>query len=206
MKSTSNREFSLSLFVLFIICISSFKSEAALTYILSGVGSGSLGSIGFSDSAFTITATEDPADVMQVRSNLFRLEPVTAVIDILGVGSAIIDIPANLAANQGTTSVGIGDPVQGKALFFVSSPELASYDLRTPLDTVIGQPTFSDGLNFPTTAGAFSLVSASRASFQAVPEPSSLYLMISAAVLSLTKRSRTRRASQQAARCESKDC
>ena len=125
---------------------------------------------------------------MHLSLTINRLEPVTAVIDILEVGSATFDFPANLTANQGRPSAGIGDPIQNRALFFVDSPALASYDLTTRLDTVNGEPIFIPGLPFPTTSGPFVLVSATCASFQAIPEPSSLFLMSAAILASLSTR------------------
>ncbi len=83
MTATKNQNVARVLIVLSIICLSSCTSAAALIYIISGVGSGSLGNDNFSDSAFTITATADPANVMHPSLTIYRLEPVTAVIDIL---------------------------------------------------------------------------------------------------------------------------
>ena len=182
------------LIVLSMVFLSSGTSLAALTYIISGVGSGSLGDGNFSDTTFTITATADPANVVNPRPAIYSLEPVTAVINILGVGTATFDIPANLAANQSRSSAGIGDPAQGYALFFVVSAALASYDLTTPLDTVTGGPNFNPDREFPTTSGPFVLTSATSASFQVIPEPSSSSLML-ITVLMMAKRCRTRRRS-----------
>jgi len=150
-------------------------AHANLTYIFSGVGSGTLGTSTFTEVPFAITAQGDPSFVINPLDRIYRLEGVTALLEIQGLGSANFSFVPNLAVNQtssGTNpAVGISDPVQDRGIFFVGSSLLANYDLRSTFATIDGRAVTNSSISFPTTRGLFTIESASSASFTAVPEP-----------------------------------
>ncbi len=153
-----------------------------LTYVFTGVGSGSLGQSTFNEAVFTITAQGDETQVTNPFANIFRLDGVSAVLDITGLPSASFTFVPNLSVNQtnsGTNpSVGIADPIQDRAIFFVGNTSLANYDLRLAFPSIDGRALTNADNAFPTTQGAFIISSASAASFRAVPEPTSPLLLM----------------------------
>lgn len=150
-------------------------AQANLTYVFTGVGSGTLGTSSFTEVPFSITAQGDPTLVSNPFDRIFRLEGVSALLEIQGLGSANFSFVPNLAVNQNSSgtspAVGISDPVQDKSIFFVGSSLLASYDLRSTFPVIEGRALTNSSVSFPTTRGLFTIESASSASFTAVPEP-----------------------------------
>lgn len=172
------------------------NSFGALTYTFSGRGSGSLGQSLFTDAAFSITAQGDETQVFRVENtDIFRLNGVTAVLEIAGLGAATFSFVPNLAVNQATTgtnpSVGIADPIQNRAIFFVGNvPNLVNYELKTTFSLVNGRALTNADNAFPTNRGAFVITSATEASFSAVPEPTSTLLLTLAMAASCNVRKR----------------
>jgi hypothetical protein len=162
-------------------------AQANLTYVFSGVGSGTLGASNFTEVPFSITAQGDPTLVTNPFDRIFRLDGVSALLEIQGLGSANFSFVPNLAVNQnssGTTpAVVISDPVQDRSIFSVGSSLLASYDLRSTFPSIDGRALNNSSVSFPTTRGLFTIESASSASFIAVPEPlAPVWLIVAAAV------------------------
>lgn len=169
--------------LLLVFCCLPSPSFGALTYIFNGRGSGSLGQTLFTDAAFSITAQGDETQVFRVENtDVFRLNGVSALLEIAGLGSATFSFVPNLAVNQATggtnPSVGIADPVQDRAIFFVGNvPSLVNYELKTTFPLVSGRALTNADNAFPTNRGAFIITSATEASFSAVPEPTSTLML-----------------------------
>lgn len=172
------------------------QSSAAFSYIFNGRGSGSLGTNLFTDALFTITAQGDETQVFRVENtDVFRLDGVSALLEIDGLGSATFSFVPNLAVNQATggtnPSVGIADPIQNRAIFFVGNvPSLVNYELKSIFPTVTGRALTNADNAFPTNRGAFIITSATEASFTAVPEPTTSTLLALALVASFNVRRR----------------
>ena len=179
MKNTSRiLKFFSALFV--VVSFVNAPVYGDFTYVVSGFGSGTLGSNSFSDAEFRITAQGDETQVTNPLPHIFNLEPLDAVLEVDGIGTADFLTQLNLAVNQGFSpnpAVGFGDPNQDVAIFFVSNPVFGSYDLQTTYPLTVGTPSaFNPRVTFPTTMGDFSVTDASSATFQSVPEPVSLLI------------------------------
>lgn len=71
-----------------------------ITFIHTGVGSGSLGRTSFAATEFTITAIGDTANRQQVGSDVYFIDHDSAVIDISGVGVLTFVSPTRTFVNQ----------------------------------------------------------------------------------------------------------
>lgn len=186
-------------FLLVYGCLQS-QSYGDLIYIFSGRGSGSLGTSLFTDAAFTITAQGDESQAFLVdNSNIYRLNGVSAVLEIAGLGSATFDFAPNISVARNelqpaNSSIFIGDPKQDRNIFGVGQvASLVNYDLRTPFPLVSGRASNNLTHSFPTiNRGPFNLDSATEASFTAVPEPNTSLLLLSLTML-VNSRIRRRR-------------
>ncbi len=152
----------------------------ALTYVFTGTGSGSLGQQTFTERQFTITAVGDETIVTNPSFNVFRLDGTAAMLEIDGLGSANFTFSPTIFINRNAVpepTVGISDPGQGLAIFSVGSNQLTNYELRTTFPLTSGRAINSLTAFFPTSQGAFNIDSASSASFTAVPEPTSFFML-----------------------------
>ncbi|HXR03272.1 MAG TPA: PEP-CTERM sorting domain-containing protein [Verrucomicrobiae bacterium] len=150
-----------------------------IDYTLSGTGSGSLGAVPFSDTAFTITSTADTANITE-SLGVFQVPDITATVFVSGLGSATFTIPTdNFDTIDFTPGAGISSPNQHRDILDISSSAFASYDLSSSLSPVTGTPSINSGTGFQTTAGNFLLSSISSVTFRAdvVPEPSTFALL-----------------------------
>ena len=173
--------------------------SAPITYTLSGVGSGSLGGVSFSNSAFTITAFADTSDVSHFLAPVFRVTNSATTISVKGmpVGTLLTNaITLDFQnPNPSEASAGIFLYYQGPRLLSVFNSAFQTYDLSTSFAQHSGSPGIQANFVFPTTAGDFFFSSVSGASFAAsvVPEPPAsilLSILILAGAFRL-KRSRT---------------
>jgi hypothetical protein len=170
-----------------------------ITYIWSGIGSGSVGALPFTDVGFTITAAADTTEVGPGNvPGIHRVFNATATVFVSGIGAATFTIPTLSVANQNLPAVGISDPVQNLAILFANrDPAFATYDLTTALGPITAQPTFNPRAFFQTDLGSFQLAAVSGAvTFEAqvtgVPEPGVVALLIlGVAVLGFSRRHET---------------
>jgi len=200
MKILSAR-ISLGAFVCIAFCGSVQPAHSApITYTLSGVGSGSLGGVSFSNSAFTITAFADTSDVTHFLAPVFRVTNSATTISISGVGSGTLltnSVTLDFQnPNPSEASAGIFLYYQGPRLLSVFNSAFQTYELNTSFASHSGNSGIQPAFIFPTTAGDFSLSAVSSASFAAsvVPEPPASILLSIPAILVCafwSKRSRT---------------
>jgi hypothetical protein len=177
-------------FLLVYGCLQS-QSYGDLIYIFTGRGSGSLGASPFVDAAFTITARGDESQAFLVdNSNIYRLNSVSAVLEIAGLGAATFDFAPNISVARNelqpaNSSIFIGDPNQNRNIFGVGQvASLVNYDLRTPFPLVSGRASNNLAHSFPTiNRGLFNIEFANEASFTAVPEPNTSLLLLSLTML-----------------------
>jgi len=151
-------------------------------YITTGVGSGGLGPIRFTDQAFTITMFADTDDVQSL--------PFTFGVKNL---STTVRVGATPATGLPGSSYARSRPGTGFGAFFYSqvlvgeefdeaqvdlqNTALNGYDLKGPFGPITGG-FFLVRLTVPTDQGDFFVDFTSRLSFRAtvVPEPSTLTL------------------------------
>lgn len=74
---------------------------APVTYTMSGVASGRLGAMNFSDATFVVTASADTGTVSSLGPGIPCNDPKGATFAIRGVGSGSITTPISVAANSG---------------------------------------------------------------------------------------------------------
>ena len=154
-----------------------------IVYTLSTVGSGSLGGTAFNNASFTITATADTSQISAIASGTFQIPDISASESVAGLGTATFAGTwgfVNQAPNQGPPAAFgiVGESVVGfnADILDVKNAALMTYNLNTSIGPLSGDDVINGGLRFTTTAGDFSLNSASTVTFQAtldpVPEPS----------------------------------
>jgi hypothetical protein len=104
---------------------------------------------------------------------------LTATVSVSGIGTGTFDIPTITADTPPLSVVGIGAPIQDRAILFVSNPAFVAYELSTSIGPLSGPAMFNPGEQFGTTLGNFSLTSVSTVTFQAVvvPEPATASLL-----------------------------
>ena len=169
-----------------ILLLSSSAWASPISFIYTGVGSGSLGPLAFSDAAFTITASADTDDRQHRNSgNGFFINHTSVAIDIAGLGSANFLTGTRTFVNNDIASVGFSlagssgwdlydsfdDPAYGAwDMLSAIGPIAGSFDLLqwddSPVNTDLGTLSFVTAL----TAGSFQATTA-------VPEPATAILI-----------------------------
>jgi hypothetical protein len=152
-----------------------------ITYIETGIGSGSLGALGFVDVPFTITLVGDTTNVLTASPGILANPVGTATVSI--DGGAPVTFTEQLAAfdSQGDQAAGIGSAPQMIPVLGIIDSAFGTYGLTTSIGPITNTPVFSSGASFSTDnafGSLFSLngVTSSTFSAVAVPEPSSLAL------------------------------
>lgn len=175
--------------------------SSPITYILSGLGSGSLGGVSFTNTAFTITALADTSQISQPLTPVFRVTNSTTTISVkaMPVGTLLTNtVTLDFQnPNPSEASAGIFLYYQGPRLLSVFNSAFQTYDLSTSFASHSGNAGIQAGFVFPTTAGDFFFSSITSVSFSAsvVPEPSALGLLSLPAILACAfrlKRNRRR--------------
>jgi hypothetical protein len=174
---------SASLLAVLLVCSSRNVANAEpITYIETGVGSGTLGALGFVDTAFTITLVGDTANVITASPGILANPVGTATLSISG--GPTVTFTEQLAAfdSQGDQAAGIGSAPQMIPVLGTVDSAFGSYGLTTSIGPITNTPAFSAGASFSTDNGLgplFSLSSVTSSTFTAiaVPEPSSVVLL-----------------------------
>ena len=167
---------------------------SSATYTFQGLGTGTLGTTSFSDSAFTITLTGDTNSIVQSTQScipspctVFSEQATLATISVAGL-TGTFTLPVGVFDNQTFTTLGFsrfsGGAVSADIMDLQFNPTFGSYDLASSLGP-IGPFTFNPGqfnCSFgcvTTSLGNLSMSSDSSVTFTAtvVPEPSSLFLL-----------------------------
>jgi PEP-CTERM motif-containing protein len=180
-----------------LVTVSVFGCVAAqaapISYTISAVGSGSLGTNSFSDVSFTITSTADTSQI-DINSPLFPdilvVTNESATIEISGLGTATFTSTLSDFANQyvgpqwnrTVGAVGVTDISDGYDIIDVQNSAFDTYDLRSSIGPVSGTTFGNAGYPVGTTAGTFQLNSLPttatfQATLQSVPEPATVLLV-----------------------------
>jgi hypothetical protein len=154
-----------------ILFLASTASAVPITYTITGVATGRLGTTQFTGAAYTITATADTSQIVTAGSFLSVLDE-TATIFISGVGTGTITVPFYTYDNRATSEAGFyyttAKPGPG-----VSNTAFSAYGLASSIGPLSGTSTALSGISFNTTAGVFDPAPLPVTSFQAtVPDQS----------------------------------
>ena len=180
-----------------------------ITYAFVGTGGGTIGQTTFTNSPFVITMTGDTANAVLVDNWYSIVEPLSAVIDIAGVGHALFSMntylwtgPHGLGGLGEGNVIGFGgrDPINRDLVDIVGSFPL--YDLESDYGPVTSRNVvlfqFRTDPYRPnpvgTTLGDLAFYQMSDVTFQAetapVPEPTTLLLLPASGVILLFRRFR----------------
>src|ERR1700733_6265045 len=159
-----------------------------ITYTLSGVGSGKLGTQTFVNDPFTIISVADTSQLMNEKAlGFLRMPDITTTITINGLGTATFTVPVYTTELQNIgASLGDRNPPSGNEILVLQNPIFDTYNLVSSIGPVSGSPIFSPDIMFSTSDGNFDFISVSKATFQAtLPDTFSTFalLAVSAAIL-----------------------
>ncbi len=175
------------LLLLALVTVPCIASASPITYTLTGIASGTLGTTTFTNAAVQFTEEADTADIVSHFDGFFYTNPGgSLVVNISGIGSSRFLGQVSFLSESDDPGLGIGtfgviDP-STTAFYGIASAALEGYDLDTALSptsgatntNVIGTPlTDLDGdLRFTSfTSGVGS------ASTSVTPEPSTFALL-----------------------------
>jgi hypothetical protein len=156
-------------------------SAALFTYTETGVVSGSLNGVSFTDSLITITGSGDTSQITSDASGFFLALPLAFTLS--GVGSGTFTDSMIVASNQDDHLAGFGDATQNRALLFTTNDAFATYDLSTAIGPESGLAEYNHDFAFATSAGGlitrtFSGDATFTAFAGAVPESSTWAMML----------------------------
>jgi len=157
-----------------------------INYSFTGTGSGTVGVAGFNDAAFTVSIDADTNDVaFQSSLGAFGILNLGGTIDITGVGVAGFTLPLFVFGGNGLNAIGFGNFSQGNLIaIFEPGLGLAGYDLASNFGPVTSANDNLDQFaNVATSLGTLTYSTMSDVAFvstiNAVPEPSTLVLLVS---------------------------
>ncbi|MBV8706446.1 MAG: hypothetical protein JO028_04605 [Acidobacteriaceae bacterium] len=154
-------------------------AASAITYTEQTMGTGKLGASSFTNALVTITFAGDTTNVSNFSPGILVNSPGTALVTVVGVGTASFTDTLAVFDHQLEQAFGIVDLSAGSDVLDLQNPAFATYDLRTSLGSVSSPSFVNAGETFNTTRGGFSLTAAGDATLTAstVPELSSLLLL-----------------------------
>ena len=180
----SARRIGLAAVVLGLVVGTAERADAgSIIYTETSVGSGSLGTISFTNAPFTFTATADTGNITPQPGSILAVATASATVDVSGIGIATVIEPVvvfdQYAPPIGPTTAGfaVGTPGTFGTIMLLANSAFASYNLATSIGPLTGLPGF--GMSVETSLGSFALNPFSATfpgTFQAssvVPEPSS---------------------------------
>jgi len=144
-----------------------------ITFVFTGVGTGTIGGMGFADAAFTITAVGDTSTVHEFTggppASTPTIDSITATISISGIGVATFTEATRVFNSQTVTVVGFNSPVHADLYNIGPDASLATYDLVTDFGPIFDATpsAVNQFLNVSTSMGLLSFTSAQDGSFQA---------------------------------------
>jgi len=176
------------------LCVPFSVHASPITYTFSGVGSGSLGALPFTNLSVTIIAYADTSQIFTNDPTNFQLYNQSASISVPGFPTATLSNSTDFVTQQTTAdpkspgAVGIGGAPSFADILDVIGLTFKTYDLSTSFGPVSGAALGNTGLSFATTDGNFRWTSLPlTADFQAeleiVPEPATISLLSLAALV-----------------------
>jgi hypothetical protein len=178
---------------------------ATITYTFTGVASGSLDGVAFTDTDFTVTETGDTANIVPpggsggeyfapIDSADFTLGSDSGSLSGAGLTNTVVLNPSSsfpaIVFGQGNSGGGVAEGL--------INPAFETYDLATGFPLTAGTPSFITQVFDTSTGSLLEFDSASSVSFQAVggvPEPATWAVMlVGFGGLGAAMRSRRRRA------------
>ena len=166
--------------LLVAIAMSPMHSAIAnpISYELSGVASGSIGGVSFTNDSFTLTGTADTDGAFSGGPGVTVNPLISLMIDLNGFGTAFAVDPFSFFSNQSISTGGFIDLFNGD-IFDFSGPDFATYDGISALAPVSVSTSFL--APYFTSLGNLDLTDVTALTFRArqpvsVPEPSSISL------------------------------
>lgn len=170
---------------------------APITYTYSGVGSGSLGGAAFTDAAFLVSAQADTDNIAPWVNATVQNTHTSASILLDGIGSFAFSVPTHTwVANNCCGGFGVN---LGLNLLTVNSPTI-TYGLATILGPTLFQDATTHGQfsSIATTGGLLTITSLKNNELTfaaAVPEPSTVALVLAGLCVGAVVKRRSARAS-----------
>jgi len=172
-----------------LICFIAMAARSGAEPILftfSGTGGGSAGGTSFANAPFSIQFFGDTTGVTPTGTGSFSIQDSVSTLYVEGIGAGSFAVDMRMFALQsGTVGFGVEG---GNTLLVLTGPALAGYDLKSSFVPATFAGVGADPLerfrNIGTTLGPVSLTSAQDVTFSAtmVPEPSTVGLLVAAAV------------------------
>ena len=162
----------------------SAANAAMITFIHTGIGSGTLDGVPFSNAQFSITAVGDTDNLSQVFSHFSSIAHASASITIQGIGTIDFVTPTATAVNNNLQIAAFARDLGGGIIsdlgYFGRDAALGAWDMLTSIGPVNGDGDLLQWSLSPvvTSAGVLVFASAQDAggTFQAivVPAPASI--------------------------------
>jgi len=152
---------------------------ANISYTETVTATGSLGGT-FFDGLVTLSFMGNTSNVTTFPDCCYKNTVGTMTVFVQGLGSATFTDLMGAVVNNKLGAAGLSDFTEELAVLFTNNSQFKSYNLRSAIGPVSGTATFNSNFTFPTTRGAFVLISVPQgATYTArtVPEPSSMILL-----------------------------
>jgi hypothetical protein len=186
MKQRSSRVIRTGIVLALLAGVPRLAEASPVTYVDSGLASGSLGSSAFTNALVTLEFVGDTANITNPQPGLYFNMPGTATVTVAGIGTATFTDPMAAFVNQNfippvSPFAGISDQSfpGGAVVLATSNSAFSSYALTAPFGPFTGPSAFEAAgpVAFPTTLGDFIILTTATSTFQAfstIPEPSSI--------------------------------
>ncbi len=172
------------LLVAAIIALGASQAHAVpITYAWNATGvGGSLGGVAFTDANLSVDIVGDTDTVVAARYNRYFNDGLTGSFFLEGFGSGVFEEPLDVFGSS--SSIGFN----GEGSDFLSLVGPGGYDLQSEFGPATTDDARAQDISLLTSLGTFTLTSAGTGTFEAsfeqtataVPEPSSLMLLLGA--------------------------
>jgi hypothetical protein len=152
------------------LALAGMTFAAPITYIFTGTASGTVGSVPFTDAAYTITVQGDTAAITYIASATeYDMLATTVTMTIAGVGTATVTDSVSIFASKVGTEGRLGISHNGPMLI-LSDAVFITYALAAPLGPIGPFITtlYDRFKNLQSNLGPITMSSTSWVTFQAV--------------------------------------